>query len=86
MGRERRTELAFMLVPGLLFFGASLRVPQFSGIWHLFPMFPFLMIAMAAGCVCAARRYRWVAGPGLSARAARGFFLARISELFILCE
>ncbi|MGC2210169.1 MAG: glycosyltransferase family 39 protein [Candidatus Korobacteraceae bacterium] len=62
MGRERRTELVFMLAPGLLYFGASLRVPRFSGIWHLFPMVPFLMIAMAAGCVCAARRYRWVTG------------------------
>jgi hypothetical protein len=64
-GRERRTEFMFLLLPALLFLAASLRVQRTSGIWHLFPMFPFLLIAAAAGCVYFARRYHW-AGPTLA--------------------
>lgn len=60
MGRERRTEMLFLLLPMLLYLAASMRVRRTSGIWHLFPMLPFLIIAAAAGCVYLARRYRWV--------------------------
>jgi 4-amino-4-deoxy-L-arabinose transferase-like glycosyltransferase len=62
-GRERRTEIIFMLLPALLYLATSLRVQRTAiGIWHLFPMFPFLIIAAAAGCVALARRSRWVGG------------------------
>jgi len=61
LGRERRKEIVFLLVPALLYFVASLRVPRLGGIWHLFPMLSFLLIAAVAGCVLIARRYRWAA-------------------------
>ena len=63
MGRERRKEFAFLLIPALLFLAASTCVQRTAiGIWHVFPMFPFLIIAAAAGCVYLARRHRWASG------------------------
>lgn len=60
MGRERRRELVFLLIPALLFLAVSMRVQRpVLGIWHLFPMIPSLVIAAAASCVYVARRYRW---------------------------
>jgi hypothetical protein len=62
-GRERRREFLFLLIPALIFLLASLQVPRLvTGIWHLFPLVPFLLIAMSAGCVYLARQYRWAAG------------------------
>jgi 4-amino-4-deoxy-L-arabinose transferase-like glycosyltransferase len=62
-GRERKQELLFVLLPTVLYLAASMWVRRTCvGIWHLFPMLPFLMIAAAAGCVCLARRYRWAGG------------------------
>jgi hypothetical protein len=62
IGRQRRTEILFLLLPALMYLAASLRVKRTSGIWHLFPLLPFLLIAAAAGCVYLARRYRWGRG------------------------
>jgi 4-amino-4-deoxy-L-arabinose transferase-like glycosyltransferase len=63
IGWERRREFVFLLLPALLFLAASMCVQRPAiGIWHVFPMIPFLAIAAAAGCVCVARRYRWAAG------------------------
>jgi hypothetical protein len=61
--RERHRELVFLLLPALLYLAASMRMERtHSGIWHLFPALPFLLIATAAGCVFVARRYRWASG------------------------
>ncbi len=59
MGARHRREMTFLLLPALLYLAASLFVRRTSGIWHLLPMFPFLVIAAAAGCVDVARRSRW---------------------------
>jgi len=62
IGRKRRRESVFLVLPALLFLAASMRVQRVAiGIWHVFPMIPFLLIAAAAGCVYVARRYRWAA-------------------------
>ncbi len=62
-GRERRRESIFLLLPALVFLAVSMGVQRPAiGIWHLFPMVPFLVIAAAAGCVYLARRHRWAAG------------------------
>lgn len=59
-GRERRRELLFLLIPALIYLLASLQVPRLAaGIWHLFPLVPFLLIAMSAGCIYFASQYRW---------------------------
>ena len=60
-GKERRTEILFLLVPALLYLAVSINIKRTAiGISHLFPMLPFLVILSAAGCVSLARRYRWV--------------------------
>jgi 4-amino-4-deoxy-L-arabinose transferase-like glycosyltransferase len=61
-GRERRTEIVFLLLPALLYLAVCMNVRRITGIWQLFPMIPFLLIAAAAGCTDLARRYRWAAG------------------------
>jgi hypothetical protein len=59
-GEERRKEILFLLLPALLYLAVSIRVQRTGiGLWHLFPMLPFLVIASAAGCVFVTRRYRW---------------------------
>jgi hypothetical protein len=63
IGRERRREILFLLVPAVLFLASSMSVQRTAiGIWHVFPLLPFLLIVAAAGCVSLARRYRWVGG------------------------
>src|ERR1022692_1757823 len=63
IGRERLRESVFLLLPALLYLAASMRVQRSAtGIWHVFPIIPFLVIAAAAGCVYVVRRYRWSAG------------------------
>jgi hypothetical protein len=59
-GKERRKEIVFLALPALLFLASSMRIQRtVLGIWHLFPMIPFLIILAAAGCVSLARRHRW---------------------------
>ncbi len=63
MGRDRKREILFVLLPALLFLALSTRMQRTAaGIWHLFPMLPFLLIVAGAGCVYLARRYRWAGG------------------------
>jgi 4-amino-4-deoxy-L-arabinose transferase-like glycosyltransferase len=63
VGRKWRREILFLLLPPVLYLAASMSIQRTGvGIWHLFPMFPFLVIAAAAGCVSLARRYHWVGG------------------------
>ena len=61
-GRERRTEILFLALPALVYLAASMHVRRISGVWHLFPLLPFLIVMAASGCVYLARRYRWAVG------------------------
>jgi hypothetical protein len=62
MGRERRTEILFLLLPALLYLVTSMQVRMISGFKHLLPVLPFLLIAASAGCVYLSRQYRWAGG------------------------
>jgi hypothetical protein len=63
MGKERLRETLFLLLPALLYLVSSMCIRRTAiGIWHLFPMLPFLLIAAVAGCVNLARRCRWAGG------------------------
>jgi len=57
--RDRRRELLFLLVPAAIFVAACMRSSMTGGIRYLLPAFPFLFIAIAAGCVELARRAPW---------------------------
>ncbi len=57
-GRRRR-EIIFLLVPAGVFLAVCLH-SMTVGVRYLLPVFPFLLIAVAAGCVQMARRVRWV--------------------------
>ncbi len=57
---KRPREVLFLLIPAGIFLAVCLRSSMIGGIRYLLPAFPFLLIAMAAGCVELARRRRWV--------------------------
>ncbi len=57
---KRPREVLFLLIPAGIFLVVCLRSSMIGGIRYLLPAFPFLLIAVAAGCVELARRIRWV--------------------------
>ena len=58
--RKRPREVLFLVIPAAIFLAVCLRSSMIGGIRYLLPAFPFLLIAVAAGCVELARRIRWV--------------------------
>ncbi len=57
---RRRREVLFLLVPALICMAACFRSSAI-GIRYLLPSIPFVLIAIAAGCVELARRRCWLA-------------------------
>ncbi len=58
--RQRRRERLFLLVPMAVYLAVCSYATIDAPVRYLLPMFPFLMIAVADGCVELARRVRWV--------------------------
>jgi 4-amino-4-deoxy-L-arabinose transferase-like glycosyltransferase len=58
--RRTRRERLFMLVPAVVYLAVCIHASINVGVRYLLPMFPFLLIAVADGCVELARRVRWV--------------------------
>ncbi len=58
--RQQRRERLFLLVPAVIYLAVCLHANISVGVRYLLPMFPFLLIAVADGCVQLARRMRWV--------------------------
>ncbi len=58
--RQRRRERLFLLVPAALYLAVCIYASINVSVRYLLPMFPFLLIAVADGCVELARRVRWV--------------------------
>src|ERR1019366_2649995 len=56
---KRPREVLFLLIPAGIFLAVCMRSSMIGGIRYLLPAFPFLLIAVAAGCVELARRVRW---------------------------
>jgi hypothetical protein len=65
--RQHRREFLFLVIPVGIFLAACMRSSLAGGIRYLLPVFPFLLIAVAAGCVELIRRVQWAryAVPGL---------------------
>jgi hypothetical protein len=58
--RQQRRERLFLLVPAVVYLAMCLHANISVGVRYLLPMFPFLLIAVADGCVELAQRVRWV--------------------------
>jgi len=58
--RQRRRERLFVLVPMAVYLAVCSYATINAPVRYLLPMFPFLLIAVADGCVELARRVRWV--------------------------
>jgi dolichyl-phosphate-mannose-protein mannosyltransferase len=58
--RQQRRERLFLLVPAVVYLAVCLHASVSVGVRYLLPIFPFLLIAVADGCVELAKRVRWV--------------------------
>jgi hypothetical protein len=58
--RQRRRERLFLLVPVAVYLAVCIHASMNVSVRYLLPMFPFLLIAVADGCVELARRVHWV--------------------------
>ncbi len=58
--RQQRRERLFLLVPAAIYLAVCIHASINVSVRYLLPMFPFLLIAAADGCVELARRVRWV--------------------------
>jgi 4-amino-4-deoxy-L-arabinose transferase-like glycosyltransferase len=56
--RDKRRELMFLLVPAVAFFAVSLNSKLNIGVRHILPIYPFVVVAAAAGAVACCRRWR----------------------------
>jgi len=65
--RQQFREHLFLLVPAAVYLAVCIHASADVGVRYLLPMFPFLLIAVAIGCVELAKRVRWAryALPGL---------------------
>lgn len=57
--KKKGRELAFLIIPAGLFLAVCIRSSMIGGVRYLLPVFPFLLIATAAGCVELARQRTW---------------------------
>ena len=57
-GKEHRREILYLAVPAVAFFGWAMTSKLDLGIRHILPVFPFLIVLVAAGAVSLARRSR----------------------------
>jgi tetratricopeptide (TPR) repeat protein len=58
--RRRPRECLFVLAPAAVYLAMCIHASSNVSVRYLLPMFPFLLIAVAAGCVELAGRVRWV--------------------------
>lgn len=58
---EKRREALFLLLPALSFFAVATMSNFTNGVRHILPVYPFLIVAAAAGSVWVVRRYRFFA-------------------------
>jgi hypothetical protein len=58
-GLGSRREMAFLLIPPSLYFAVCLRSPMDTGVRHILPIYPFLILIAATAAVALARRRPW---------------------------
>ena len=88
--RERRREMLYMLVPALLFFAFALTSKMNIGVRHILPVYPFFIVAAAAGAYAFGRRFSFakylvvalIAFHALTAFRAAPNYLAFANELW----
>ena len=57
--KQHRREILFLLIPLGIFLAVCLRASTNVGVRYLLPMFPLLVVAVAAACVKLAQRVKW---------------------------
>jgi hypothetical protein len=55
--KQHRREMVYILVPALFFFGIALTSKMNIGIRHILPVYPFFIVAAAAGACALARKF-----------------------------
>jgi hypothetical protein len=58
--QQHRREFLFLLVPAVVYLAVCVHASTNVSVRYLLPIFPFLVIIVAAGCVELARHARWV--------------------------
>lgn len=56
---EKRREMLFLLLPPLVFFAVAMNSSMTIGIRHVLPVYPFFIIAAAAGAIWLSRNFRF---------------------------
>jgi hypothetical protein len=59
--RERRRERLFIVIPAIVFLAVCLHASGNVSIRYLLPIFPFLLVGVADGCVQLTKRVKWAA-------------------------
>ena len=59
--RKRRRERLFIVIPAIVFLAVCLHASRNVSIRYLLPIFPFLLIGVADGCVQLTKRVKWAA-------------------------
>ena len=57
--RQRLRERLFLLIPAAVYLAVCIHATADVSVRYLLPIFPFLLIAVATGCVELAKRVRW---------------------------
>jgi dolichyl-phosphate-mannose-protein mannosyltransferase len=57
--QQQLRERLFLLIPAAVYLGVCIHASTDVSVRYLLPMFPFLLIAVATGCVELAQRVRW---------------------------
>ena len=57
--RTARREIVFLLLPALAYLAACLPSKMNLGVRHILPVYPFLIVLVAASAVHLARKHRW---------------------------
>jgi len=60
LSKQYRRPILYLSLPALIYLAAFMSARWNGGVRHLLPIFPFLLILVAAGCTKLARHWQWM--------------------------